>query len=89
MESPVERGEETTKQVSDAYYVKLALRIAADFGASIAIPAVLAAILGSHLDQRWGTSPWMLIICLVIAFGLTAVWLVKKAKKYQKLYTKQ
>ena len=89
MESPVEReASNTPVKRPDAYYVKLALRIAADFGVSIAVPAIAAAFAGMRLDERYNTEPWLLVACLVGAFALTAVWLVKKAKKYQKLYVK-
>ncbi|USN94970.1 MAG: AtpZ/AtpI family protein [Candidatus Nomurabacteria bacterium] len=42
----------------------LGLKIALIFG----IPAVLGAIIGRELDEYLGTSPWMKIIVLFIAF---------------------
>ncbi len=71
---------------SDRYYMRLAIRIAFDFGFSIAIPAVIAALIGIRLDRKWDTEPWMLILLLVTAFLSTGVWLVKKANHYKKLY---
>lgn len=71
---------------SDAPYYRLALRIFADFSGSIAVPAVLAALLGKWLDQKYHTQPRYLIILLVIAFIFTAVHLQKKAKQYQTDY---
>ena len=69
---------------NDSAYHRLAMRIFADFGASIAVPAVLGALLGKWLDTRYGTNPRYLILCLVVALILTAVVLVRKAKRYGK-----
>ena len=68
--------------------MRLALRIAADFGVTIAVPAVLAAWAGVRLDEKFNTRPWWLIACLFVAFALTGLWIVQKAKRYKKLYEK-
>lgn len=70
----------------DREYQRLAFRIFADFGASIAVPAVLAALLGKWLDGRYQTAPLFLVGGFVVAFGLTAFSIVKKARHYQKEY---
>ena len=77
---------ETKKTKQDWYYYKLGIRIAADFGVTLAVPPVIAAFLGKWLDERWGTAPWIFAICLLIAFILTAVIVVRKAKVYGRLY---
>lgn len=71
---------------SDIAYQRLAIRIFADFSGSIAIPSVLGALLGKWLDARYGTKPWLLIGCLAVAFLLTAIIVVKKARFYSKKY---
>ena len=71
---------------SNAQSYRLALRVFADFGVTIAVPSVLAALFGKWLDQRLGTSPWLLIVCLTLALMATAVVVVKKAKRYAKEY---
>ena len=63
------------------------MKIFADFSGSIAIPAVGAAFLGKWLDARYGTSPYLIILCLLAAFALTAVIVVRKARHYSKLYS--
>ncbi len=63
-----------------------AFKILGNFGVSIAVPAVLAALLGKWLDSHFGTSPWLLILCFVIAFVLTAMVIYKKAKEFGKKY---
>lgn len=71
---------------TDAAYYRLALRIFADFSGSIAVPAVLAALLGKWLDEKQHTAPRFLILFLALALSMTAWMIVKKAKKYQKAY---
>ena len=66
----------------------LAWRIFADFSASIAVPAVLGALLGKWLDTRYGTKPYLLIACLAAALLLTAINIVHKAKYYNKEYSR-
>ena len=71
---------------TDAQYQRLALRIFADFSGTIAIPAVLGALLGKWLDSRFGTEPWLLIVTLAVALGVTASVVVRKARFYGRKY---
>lgn len=71
---------------NDSAYLRLALRIFADFGVSIAAPAVLAALGGKWLDARFGTQPRILLALLAIALTLTAYALVRKARRYAAEY---
>lgn len=71
---------------ADVKYYRLAGKIFADFSGTIAIPAVLSALLGKWLDSRYGTEPRYLIIFLTLAFALTAYAVTKKAKMYKKTY---
>ena len=73
-------------KTSDRAYILLAFRMVGDFGVTIAVPAVLAALAGQWLDTRWGTHPWALILCLVLAFAGTAYFLIRKAKSYAAEY---
>ena len=81
--------DEKPKKVSDAYYYVLAMRIAADLSLTIAVPAVLSALLGKWLDERWGTEPLLLVLLLIVAFCLTAFIIYRKAMKYAKLYNRE
>ena len=72
--------------MSDAKYYRLAGRIFADFSGTIAVPAVLAALLGKWLDARYATQPRYLIILFILAFVLSAYAVVKKAKMYKNAY---
>ncbi len=65
-----------------------AFRIFGDFGVTIAVPAVLAALLGKWLDGQQLTAPRYLIFSLVIAFLLTIFLIKRKAKRYGDEYQK-
>jgi F0F1-type ATP synthase assembly protein I len=84
----VDNQKEASKKQSDRYYYALAIRIAADFGVSIAVPALIAAYAGVKLDEKLGTKPWILFGLLALALLLTVVMIVKKADYYAKLYEK-
>ena len=73
------------KRSDNAYYL-LGLRVLADFGATIAIPAVAASVLGSKLDAAWGTKPYATLSFLALAFVLTVAVIRRKAVAYGKSY---
>ncbi len=70
----------------DAAFHRLAFRAFADFSGTIAAPAVLAAILGGWIDDRYGIEPFGSIGCLLFAFLFTALLLVKKVREYGAQY---
>ncbi|OGL92665.1 hypothetical protein A3H12_03950, partial [Candidatus Uhrbacteria bacterium RIFCSPLOWO2_12_FULL_47_9] len=61
-------------------------RIFADFSGSIAVPAVLGALVGKWLDGKYHTAPKFLVFSLSIALLSTAWIVVRKAKKYGNEY---
>ncbi len=63
------------------YYV-FAIKIAGYFGATIAIPVVVSALIGQKMDSFYGTRPLFLIIGMILAAILTGLLIYKKAKKY-------
>lgn len=67
-------------------YLLLGLRIAGDFGASIAIPVVLFVLAGQWLDYRYGAGPWFTIWAFVLAALISAKIIYRKAKEYGKRY---
>ena len=77
-----------TPKKSDREYYLFALRIMGDFGVSIAVPAVLAALLGTWLDGKYQKYPFFTVICLIVAFIATVKIIRKKAKKYGDEYQK-
>ncbi|MDO8499537.1 MAG: AtpZ/AtpI family protein [bacterium] len=80
--------ETTPEKKSDRVYYMFALRIVGDFGATIAIPVVVLAMLGQYLDNKYSTQPIFLVAGFVIAFVFSAVSIYRKAKKYGADYQK-
>ena len=72
----------------DRTYYRLAFKIFADLSGTIAVPAVLGAMSGKWLDAKLGTKPWMLFTLLILAFGFSAVSLVKKTTLYGREFEK-
>ena len=73
---------------TDQQYYRLAMRIFADFSGSIAVPAVLAALLGKWLDTKYSTAPLYLVALLILAFIFTAISIKRKSKRYANAYQK-
>jgi len=81
-----EKSSGGSKIVSDARYYGFAMRIVGDFGATIAVPAVLGAFVGIWLDKQFGTAPWLLVLALGLSFAFTAYMIQKKATEYGKKF---
>jgi len=47
----------------------------------IAVPVILASLLGSFLDDKYNTSPWLLMSCVGVSFIFTMIVLVKETMK--------
>lgn len=76
----------TTSSDTDKRYMLLAVRIMGEFGASIAIPVVVLALLGKHLDARFGTTPYLRVSGFVLAALITAAIVRKRAYDFGKEY---
>ncbi len=55
-----------------------ALPIALQFGYTMAIPIVILALVGRLLDNRFDTSPWLLLIGIVLSVVISSIGLVMK-----------
>lgn len=55
-----------------------ALNLAWELGYTIALPLVLFAVAGRYADRKFGTSPWLLLIGMAVAIGLTTILLIHK-----------
>lgn len=55
------------------YYRNLS---ATSVGLEMAIAVVLTLFLGMWLDRRYGTEPWLMLLCLCFGFaaGMRGVW---------------
>ena len=47
----------------------------------IAVPVVVAVHLGKYLDERFGTKPWIVTVCLIISFNLSIIVLLRETKR--------
>ncbi len=74
------------KDPRDREYMILGLRIAVDFGASIAAPVVVFVLAGQWLDRRYDISPWATIGAFVVAALISGRIVYKKAKRYGRMY---
>lgn len=70
----------------DRAYMLMGLRIAGDFGASIAVPVVLFVLAGQWLDGKYGTGARYTIAGFALAALLSAKMIYTKAKQYAKEY---
>ena len=64
----------------------LGLKIAGDFGATIAIPVVVFVLIGKWLDARAATAPRYMILGFIVAALMSANIIYRKAKRYGKQY---
>ncbi len=47
----------------------------------IAVPVIIASLLGSYLDDKYGTAPWLLLACVGVSFIFTMIILVRETMK--------
>lgn len=51
-------------------------------GFIIALPLVILGLTGKYLDARWGTTPWLTLVGIVLAIVATSVWLYRYLKAF-------
>jgi F0F1-type ATP synthase assembly protein I len=54
-----------------------AIGLAWELGYTIAVPLVALALLGRYFDKKLGTSPWLLLLGILVSIALSS-WLVYK-----------
>jgi F0F1-type ATP synthase assembly protein I len=59
--------EKQPQKKSDRAYYLFALKIVGDFGASIAVPVVVFALLGQWLDEKYHSAPWLMVVGFALA----------------------
>jgi F0F1-type ATP synthase assembly protein I len=84
--TPNQQSDEQVRRGFERRYLMLGLAIVGDFGAILAVPAIAGAILGVRLDAHYGTRPWLLVLCLLLAASLSAVAVYRRAKRYNERY---
>lgn len=70
----------------DRKYILLGLRIAGDFGATIAVPLIIFVLIGQWLDGKCSTGPWLTILAFIVSAVLSGIMIYRKAKKYGEEY---
>lgn len=60
----------------------LGMRIAGDFGATIAVPVILFVLAGRKLDEHWQTGAKLTILAFILAALISGVSIYRKAKAY-------
>lgn len=63
----------------------LAVRLAWSLGYIIALPAVLFGFGGAYLDRHLHTSPYLLLLGLALAMGISAVGVYRRVKEILQL----
>jgi hypothetical protein len=82
---PKLEGPQISREQERRYYW-LALRIFADFGAVIAAPVVILAVVGKRADLALGTRPWLTVAGFVLAAAVSAVLARRRAVHYGRAY---
>ncbi|MFA5872010.1 MAG: AtpZ/AtpI family protein [Parcubacteria group bacterium] len=57
-----------------------AASLAWELGYIIAVPLVILALIGRYLDNKLGTSPWFLLVGILIAVFVSSYGIYKKFK---------
>ncbi len=57
-----------------------AIPLAFELGFTIAIPLVLFALIGRFADKSLATSPWLLLLGILLAIAISTVLVYKKVK---------
>ncbi len=70
----------------DRRYAMFGLRIAGDFGASIAIPVVAFVFGGQWLERRYGHEPWFTVTGFALAALLSGFIVYSRTKEYAAEY---
>ncbi|MEK7125354.1 MAG: AtpZ/AtpI family protein [Patescibacteria group bacterium] len=74
--------------MNDRQYYLFGLRIAGDFGLTIAIPVVLLVLLGRSLDERYQQGWLFTVLAFILAALISGTIIYRKAKKYGQEYQK-
>ena len=72
---------------SREYYL-FAFKIMGNFGAAIAVPIVLFALIGQYLDEKYHRGPLFMIFGFVLAALVSGKMIYKKARIYGEEYKK-
>jgi len=69
-------GEKNNKKRQAFEFVRI-YALASTIGFQIAVPIVVGILGGRFLDRKFGTEPWLLVICLLLGLAAAMAGLVK------------
>lgn len=78
--------EQKPLKIKDREYYLFALKIAGDFGATIAVPVVIFVLIGQYLDQKFESGYTFLVLAFILAAIISGRIIYKKAKRYGEEY---
>lgn len=78
--------DEKPTKTSDRQYYLFALRIASDFGATIAVPVITFVLVGRWMDKKYDKRVLFTIMGFVLAALISGRIIYKKSKRYGKEY---
>lgn len=78
--------DEKSMKTDDRQYYLFALKIASDFGATIAVPVVIFVLLGRWLDQLYDKKLIFTAVSFVLAALVSGRIIYKKSKRYGREY---
>ncbi len=55
----------------------------------IAVPVVLAVYLGKWLDLKYGTDPWLFLLSVGVAFGISSYGIIRDSLREMKRIEKE
>ena len=50
----------------------------------IVAPVIVATLVGRWLDRMLGTAPWLMAVCIIVAFTLSVVGITRQGLKAMK-----
>jgi F0F1-type ATP synthase assembly protein I len=71
----MDKNEKNNQKISSA------LSLAWELGYTIAIPLVVFALIGRFLDKNLGTSPWLLLVGIILSIIISTFAIYYKAVK--------
>lgn len=78
--------EQKPVNIKDREYYLFALKIASDFGATIAVPVITFVLIGRYFDSKYDSGFKITILSFILAALISGRIIYRKAKQYGKEY---
>ena len=77
---------EKTTKTSDREFYLFALKIASDFGATIAAPVIVFVLIGRWLDRIYSREILFTVLAFILSALISGMIIYRKAKRYGREY---